>query len=100
MTKGAQPRPQPLIFSEDTVIICAILTWGGDLLIRPVPSFQWVRELKNRLDLKDVDYIVYSSGYLTPIELDPWTHVLDEEEWVELWGNPAHRKPAWDREEE
>ncbi|SNQ59533.1 hypothetical protein MNV_1210016 [Candidatus Methanoperedens nitroreducens] len=100
MTEGAQPSPQPLILLEETVIICAILTWGGDLLIRPVPSFQWVRELRNRLDLKDVDYVVYSSGYLTLIKLDPWTHVLDEEEWVELWGNPAHRKPAWDRDEE
>ncbi len=82
------------------MIICAFLTWGGDLLFYQIPSFQWVRELKNRLGLKDVDHIVYSSGYLTSIKLDPWTRILDEEELIELWDNLAHRKPEWDREEE
>ena len=80
------------------MLICAILDWGNDLLIRPVESTQQVKDLKTRLDMPNVDFIVYDSGYLTPIAFDNFTHILNECEQIELWGNPAHRKPAWDGE--
>ncbi len=94
MIKGRQPAP--ISYFRGIMLICFILAWGRDIYIKPTSSFQEAKDLKNRLNLPDVDYVVYDSGYLTPFNLDPWAHQLDEEEQIELFGNPAHRKPAYD----
>jgi len=79
------------------MIICAILTWGKDLLIKPVSSFNEVKNLKNRLRLENVDFIVYHSGFFTPIKFDnSYNDEILESEQVELFGNRPNLHPAWD----
>jgi hypothetical protein len=82
------------------MLICAILSWGKDLLIQPVESYQYVKNLKNRLRLDDVDFIVYDSGFYTPIDFDNGTGQKGEDEIIELFGKQTRRKrkPAWDVE--
>lgn len=69
-------------------------------MIKPVESFQYVKDLKNRLRLDNVDFIVYDSGFFTPLAIDNFTHELLESEMVELFGNPPHIHRVWDREDE
>jgi hypothetical protein len=82
------------------MLVCAILTWGKDLMIMPCDSYEWLKGKRNRLDLPDVDYIIFDSGFFMPINFDNNIRQLDEEEMIELFGNPAHQHPAWDREDE
>lgn len=81
------------------MLMVAIITWGKDLLIKPATSLQDIKDLKNRLRLPDVDFIIFDSGYFTPIAFDNFTQEVDESKQVELFGNTLHRHPAWDEEE-
>lgn len=82
------------------MLICAILTWGSDLLIRPVESVKWVHGMKNKLNRNDVDFIIYDSGYLTPLAFDNFTQEISESEQTELFGNEGKKRHrGWDRED-
>ncbi len=65
------------------ILMCAILTWGKDLIFQPADSIQAVHDLKRRLDLKDTDYIIHDSVYLCPIKLDCANRELLESEILE-----------------
>lgn len=89
------------------MLMVAMLTWGEDLIIQPVPgqTRDWVKNTKARFSQlgkgKTTDFILYDSGYLTPFHLDAWKPKPTEEEQVELFGNRAQikkRRPAWDQE--
>lgn len=60
-----------------------ILTWGKEMIMKPIESFEYVRGLKNRLDLEDTDYIVFDSNFLFPLKLDIATRELTESEQIE-----------------
>lgn len=80
------------------MLICAMLDWGRDLLIMPCESLEWLKGKKNRMNLNNVDYIIFDSGYFCPINFDNGSRQLAEDEMIELFGNPAHQHRAWDRE--
>lgn len=57
-----------------------------------------LKVFKNRLGWHDRNIILYDSGYLTPFHLDPIKYVFDEEEVIMMFGNPMHRGPAYDND--
>lgn len=78
------------------MLILAILHWGHDLLIRPVESFQYVKDLKRRLNLPDVDFIVWDGHFFCPVRLDDATRQLTEDEVIEFMYGTAY--PALEAE--
>lgn len=51
------------------------------------------------MDLSEADYIIFDSGFLTPIDFDNGLRELSEEEVISAFGNQLHRRPKWDTEE-
>ncbi len=84
------------------MLILFILNWGKDIIIQPVPSFQHVKDLKNRINNPNFDYVVYSSQYLTPIKFDNINTQLDDETLTELYSSnniiKRKRPPIFDAE--
>lgn len=83
------------------MLMCAMISWGEDLLIRPCESLQWLKDLKRRLTQNNVnnrDYIIFDSGYFTPLDFDNGLRKLSEEEVISTFGNQSHRRPKWDRD--
>jgi len=80
------------------MLMCAIINWGSDLMIMPAESKDWLEGKRRRMNI-EADYVLFSTQYLCPIKLDALTHPISEEEQIELMGNPAHRKPIWDKED-
>ena len=74
------------------MLMCAILTWGKDLIFQPAYSIEDVHDLKRRLDRNGTDYIIHDSVYLCPIKLDNATRELTESEILE-W-KMTHVYPA------
>jgi len=74
-----------------------ILSWNRDIVIKPAGSFNEVKELKNRLNNSELDFIYYSSGFFTPFKLDAWQPEITEEDIIELGGNQHARRPYFDR---
>jgi len=64
------------------MIMVIILSWGKDVILQPVDSFEEAQDLRRRIG-GDRDFIVYESHFLLPIRLDIAWRQLDEEEQVE-----------------
>ena len=65
------------------MLMVIILAWNNDLVIQQARSFQHVRDLKNRFNDPNTNFIIHDSNFLCPIKLDNATRQLSEEEQVE-----------------
>jgi hypothetical protein len=65
------------------MLMVAILSWNKDLIIQRVRSIEEARNLKQRLDREDTDYIVHDGVFLCPIKFDHANRELTESEQIE-----------------
>lgn len=102
-----QPHP-PNYNHRYNMLTVAIFTWYKDLLIQPCPeqepraALEWCKEKKRkfgRMGDYGVEFILFDSGYVIPLDWDGGLLRPNEEQMVEIYQNSWKRPRIWDEDE-